>query len=107
MGVGPGIGTAKNFIILISGGEYIHFLALVYKFIIFPVHFSNFGEGTFPLFPHTGGAYGPRDLWRNFHISRRKQERSSNDLVPITLQNKPLRFWPTWGYAHSAIENEF
>ena len=38
-------------------GTLTHFPASIDKFFIFPIHFSNFGEGTFPLFPHPGGAY--------------------------------------------------
>ena len=42
----------------IGWGTLIHFPASVDKFVTFPIHFSNFGKGTFPLFPHPGGAYG-------------------------------------------------
>ena len=38
-------------------GTLISFPASVNKFIILPLQFSNFGEGTFPLFPHPDSAY--------------------------------------------------
>ena len=38
-------------------GTLIHFPASIDKFLIFPIHFFNFGEVTFPIFPHPGGAY--------------------------------------------------
>ena len=39
-------------------GALIHFSAAASKFIIFHMQFYNFGDGTFPLFPHPGGACG-------------------------------------------------
>ena len=52
------IGAARNFIISISVGNTNTILASIDNFFLFPIDFSNFGEGTFPLFPHPGGAYG-------------------------------------------------
>ena len=49
-------------------GTLIHFPASAYKFLIFPVHFSNFGEGTFPLFPHPGGAMMDTTAIQNLRI---------------------------------------
>ena len=38
-------------------GTLIHFPGSLDKFVTFSIQFSNFGEGTFPMFPHPGGAY--------------------------------------------------
>ena len=40
-----------------------HFPTAINKCFIFPRHFFDFGEGTFPLFPHPGGGYDDKFIY--------------------------------------------